>query len=134
MSPFVLRPFSPHSGPPTLSHKALAVGVFQMIEDVLGDGPVSASRFSQWFSSNLSPSGSRSSSLRSTPHEELERLAGKNVLVSTAGSKHFVPYYVMGCSVNTLSYVYANVLILTMHFNVRETLATCRPLMCKLVL
>uniref|UniRef100_A0A3B4A6J3 Uncharacterized protein n=1 Tax=Periophthalmus magnuspinnatus TaxID=409849 RepID=A0A3B4A6J3_9GOBI len=47
-----------------------------MIEDVLGEGPVSASRFSQWFSSNLSPSGSRSSSLRSTPHEELERLAG----------------------------------------------------------
>ncbi|KAL3058703.1 hypothetical protein OYC64_010790 [Pagothenia borchgrevinki] len=50
--------------------------VLQMIEDVLGDGPVSASRFSQWFSSNLSPSGSRSSSLRSTPHEELEKLAG----------------------------------------------------------
>lgn len=51
-------------------------GLASMIEDVLGDGPVSASRFSQWFSSNLSPSGSRSSSLRSTPHEELERLAG----------------------------------------------------------
>ncbi|XP_051985619.1 eukaryotic translation initiation factor 4E transporter isoform X1 [Xyrauchen texanus] len=49
-----------------------------MIEDVLGEGPVSASRFSRWFSSNLSPSGSRSSSLRSTPHEELERLAGLN--------------------------------------------------------
>ncbi|CAN9511799.1 unnamed protein product [Ophioblennius macclurei] len=46
-----------------------------MIEDVLGEGPVSASRFSQWFSNNLSPSGSRSSSLRSTPHEELEKLA-----------------------------------------------------------
>ncbi|KAJ4926885.1 hypothetical protein JOQ06_014629 [Pogonophryne albipinna] len=51
-------------------------GLASMIEDVLGDGPVSASRFSQWFSSNLSPSGSRSSSLRSTPHEELEKLAG----------------------------------------------------------
>lgn len=50
--------------------------VFQMIEDVLGEGPVSASRFSQWFSSTVSPSGSRSSSLRSTPHEELEKLAG----------------------------------------------------------
>ncbi|XP_044028506.1 eukaryotic translation initiation factor 4E transporter isoform X1 [Siniperca chuatsi] len=50
--------------------------VLQMIEDVLGEGPVSASRFSQWFSSNMSPSGSRSSSLRSTPHEELEKLAG----------------------------------------------------------
>ncbi|XP_054641565.1 eukaryotic translation initiation factor 4E transporter isoform X2 [Dunckerocampus dactyliophorus] len=49
---------------------------YRMIEDVLGEGPVSASRFSQWFSSNLSPSGSRSSSLRSTPHEELEKLAG----------------------------------------------------------
>lgn len=48
-----------------------------MIEDVLGEGPVSASRFSQWFSSTVSPSGSRSSSLRSTPHEELEKLAGK---------------------------------------------------------
>ncbi|XP_008283766.1 eukaryotic translation initiation factor 4E transporter isoform X3 [Stegastes partitus] len=50
-------------------------GLASMIEDVLGEGPVSASRFSQWFSSNLSPSGSRSSSLRSTPHEELEKLA-----------------------------------------------------------
>ncbi|MEQ2157679.1 hypothetical protein GOODEAATRI_004127 [Goodea atripinnis] len=50
---------------------------FRMIEDVLGEGPVSASRFSQWFSNTLSPSGSRSSSLRSTPHEELEKLAGK---------------------------------------------------------
>ncbi|XP_071383109.1 eukaryotic translation initiation factor 4E transporter [Centroberyx affinis] len=50
-------------------------GLASMIEDVLGEGPVSASRFSQWFSSNLSPSGSRSSSLRSTPHEELESLA-----------------------------------------------------------
>ncbi|MEQ2193534.1 Eukaryotic translation initiation factor 4E transporter, partial [Xenoophorus captivus] len=54
-----------------------SVSVFQMIEDVLGEGPVSASRFSRWFSNTLSPSGSRSSSLRSTPHEELEKLAGK---------------------------------------------------------
>uniref|UniRef100_A0A674MSA2 Eukaryotic translation initiation factor 4E nuclear import factor 1 n=1 Tax=Takifugu rubripes TaxID=31033 RepID=A0A674MSA2_TAKRU len=51
-------------------------GLASMIEDVLGEGPVSASRFSQWFSSTVSPSGSRSSSLRSTPHEELEKLAG----------------------------------------------------------
>ncbi|XP_077583175.1 eukaryotic translation initiation factor 4E transporter [Stigmatopora nigra] len=51
-------------------------GLASMIEDVLGEGPVSASRFSQWFSSNLSPSGSRSSSMRSTPHEELEKLSG----------------------------------------------------------
>lgn len=50
-------------------------GLASMIEDVLGEGPVSASRFSQWFSSNQSP-GSRCSSLRSTPHEELEKLAG----------------------------------------------------------
>ncbi|KAK6483651.1 eukaryotic translation initiation factor 4E transporter-like [Huso huso] len=51
-------------------------GLASMIEDVLGEGTASASRFSQWFSSNVSPSASRSSSLRSTPHEELERLAG----------------------------------------------------------
>ncbi|KAJ8414067.1 hypothetical protein AAFF_G00066650 [Aldrovandia affinis] len=51
-------------------------GLALMIEDVLGEGPVPASRFSRWFSSTASPSGSRSSSLRSTPHEELERLAG----------------------------------------------------------
>ncbi|XP_060125501.1 eukaryotic translation initiation factor 4E transporter [Zootoca vivipara] len=50
-------------------------GLASMIEDVLGEGAVSASRFSRWFS-NPSRSGSRSSSLRSTPHEELERLAG----------------------------------------------------------
>ena len=56
----------------------LSLCFLQMIEDVLGEGPVSASRFSRWFSSNLSPSGSRSSRLRSTPHEELERLAGKD--------------------------------------------------------
>ncbi|KAM9523090.1 eukaryotic translation initiation factor 4E transporter isoform 7-T8 [Salvelinus alpinus] len=55
--------------------------MFKMIEDVLGEGPVSASRFSRWFSSNLSPSGSRSSSLRSTPHEELERLAAHSGVV-----------------------------------------------------
>lgn len=53
-------------------------GLASMIEDVLGEGPVSASRFSQWFSSNLSPSGSQSSSLRSTPHEELEKLAANS--------------------------------------------------------
>ncbi|XP_066521172.1 eukaryotic translation initiation factor 4E transporter isoform X2 [Hoplias malabaricus] len=52
-------------------------GLASMIEDVLGEGPVTASRFSRWFSSNQSPSGSRSSSLRSTPHEELERLAAE---------------------------------------------------------
>uniref|UniRef100_A0A8C5KYK5 Uncharacterized protein n=1 Tax=Jaculus jaculus TaxID=51337 RepID=A0A8C5KYK5_JACJA len=45
-----------------------------MIEDVLGEGSVSACRFSRWFS-NPSWSGSRSSSLGSTPHKELERLA-----------------------------------------------------------
>lgn len=56
-----------------------------MIEDVLGEGPVSASRFSRWFSSNMSPSGSRSSSLRSTPHEELERLAGKGCTAAKTG-------------------------------------------------
>ncbi|KAI3370043.1 hypothetical protein L3Q82_024828, partial [Scortum barcoo] len=58
-------------------------GLASMIEDVLGEGPVLASRFSQWFSSNMSPSGSRSSSLRSTPHEELEKLAGKLDLISS---------------------------------------------------
>uniref|UniRef100_A0A8C5LZ18 Eukaryotic translation initiation factor 4E nuclear import factor 1 n=1 Tax=Leptobrachium leishanense TaxID=445787 RepID=A0A8C5LZ18_9ANUR len=49
-------------------------GLASMIEDVLGEGSVSASRFSRWFS-NHSHSGSHCSSLRSTPHEELERLA-----------------------------------------------------------
>ncbi|XP_037534631.1 eukaryotic translation initiation factor 4E transporter [Nematolebias whitei] len=49
-------------------------GLVSMIEDVLGEGPVSASRFSQFFTRNISPSGSQSSSLRSTPHEELEKL------------------------------------------------------------
>ncbi|XP_074868797.1 eukaryotic translation initiation factor 4E transporter isoform X8 [Carettochelys insculpta] len=52
----------------------------QMIEDVLGEGSMSASRFSRWFS-NPSRSGSRSSSLRSTPHEELERLAAHSGVV-----------------------------------------------------
>uniref|UniRef100_A0A8C6VWQ1 Eukaryotic translation initiation factor 4E nuclear import factor 1 n=1 Tax=Nothobranchius furzeri TaxID=105023 RepID=A0A8C6VWQ1_NOTFU len=53
-------------------------GLASMIEDVLGEGPSSSSRFSQFFNRNLSPSGSRSSSLRSTPHEELERLGASN--------------------------------------------------------
>lgn len=60
-----------------------------MIEDVLGEGPVSASRFSQWFSSNMSPSGSRSSSLRSTPHEELEKLAGMLCVLINILQAHF---------------------------------------------
>nr|XP_028565908.1 eukaryotic translation initiation factor 4E transporter isoform X4 [Podarcis muralis] len=55
-------------------------GLASMIEDVLGEGAVSASRFSRWFS-NPSRSGSRSSSLRSTPHEELERLAAHSGVV-----------------------------------------------------
>ncbi|OPJ74770.1 eukaryotic translation initiation factor 4E transporter isoform D [Patagioenas fasciata monilis] len=55
-------------------------GLASMIEDVLGEGSVSASRFSRWFS-NPSHSGSRSSSLRSTPHEELERLAAHSGVV-----------------------------------------------------
>ncbi|KAM6979779.1 eukaryotic translation initiation factor 4E transporter [Aplochiton taeniatus] len=67
-------------------------GLASMIEDVLGEGPVSASRFSRWFSSNLSPSGSRSSSLRSTPHEELERLAGLDPRC-TSPSQGPVPYF-----------------------------------------
>ncbi|KAM8867655.1 eukaryotic translation initiation factor 4E transporter isoform 1-T1 [Synchiropus picturatus] len=61
-----------------------------MIEDVLGEGPVSASRFSQWFSNAVSPSGSRSSSLRSTPHEELEKLAGLEPHCPGQGS---APYF-----------------------------------------
>eukprot|EP00064_Thunnus_orientalis_P007490 superscaffoldBa00000839_g7511 len=67
-------------------------GLASMIEDVLGEGPVSASRFSQWFSSNLSPSGSQSSSLRSTPHEELEKLAGLEPRC-TSPSQDPVPYF-----------------------------------------
>lgn len=65
-----------------------------MIEDVLGEGPASASRFSQWFSNTLSPSGSRSSSLRSTPHEELEKLAGLDPRCSSASqgsASYFTP-------------------------------------------
>ncbi|KTF72096.1 hypothetical protein cypCar_00039939 [Cyprinus carpio] len=65
-------------------------GLASMIEDVLADGPVMASRFSRWFSSNRSPSDSRSSSLRSTPHEELERLAGLESL-SQGTSLYFTP-------------------------------------------
>ncbi|XP_036382499.1 eukaryotic translation initiation factor 4E transporter isoform X1 [Megalops cyprinoides] len=67
-------------------------GLASMIEDVLGEGPVSASRFSRWFSSNASPSGSRSSSLRSTPHEELERLAGLDPR-SISPSHSLAPYF-----------------------------------------
>ncbi|MBN3272653.1 4ET factor, partial [Polyodon spathula] len=69
-------------------------GLASMIEDVLGEGTASASRFSQWFSSNVSPSASRSSSLRSTPHEELERLAGlEHKFVSSAHglANYFAP-------------------------------------------
>lgn len=62
-----------------------------MIEDVLNDGAVTASRFSRWFNSNQSPSGSRSSSLRSTPHEELEKLAGKGTQLH-ANINCFIPY------------------------------------------
>uniref|UniRef100_A0A8C9FNM2 Uncharacterized protein n=1 Tax=Pavo cristatus TaxID=9049 RepID=A0A8C9FNM2_PAVCR len=64
-----------------------------MIEDVLGEGSVSASRFSRWFS-NPSRSGSRSSSLRSTPHEELERLAGLEQAILSPGQNsgnYFAP-------------------------------------------
>uniref|UniRef100_A0A6Q2YHB2 Eukaryotic translation initiation factor 4E nuclear import factor 1 n=1 Tax=Esox lucius TaxID=8010 RepID=A0A6Q2YHB2_ESOLU len=68
-------------------------GLASMIEDVLGEGPASASRFSRWFSSNLSPSGSRSSSLRSTPHEELERLAGLDPHCTSPGQGGPVPYF-----------------------------------------
>ncbi|XP_061115688.1 eukaryotic translation initiation factor 4E transporter isoform X4 [Conger conger] len=67
-------------------------GLASMIEDVLGEGPVSASRFSRWFSSNASPSGSRSSSLRSTPHEELERLAGLDPRCTSPGHT-LAPYF-----------------------------------------
>ncbi|CAH2295371.1 eukaryotic translation initiation factor 4E transporter isoform X2 [Pelobates cultripes] len=68
-------------------------GLASMIEDVLGEGSVSASRFSRWFS-NHSHSGSRSSSLRSTPHEELERLAGLEPVLSSHGQSsgnYFAP-------------------------------------------
>uniref|UniRef100_A0A8P0TNX6 Eukaryotic translation initiation factor 4E nuclear import factor 1 n=2 Tax=Canis lupus familiaris TaxID=9615 RepID=A0A8P0TNX6_CANLF len=62
-------------------------------EDVLGEGSVSASRFSRWFS-NPSRSGSRSSSLGSTPHEELERLAGLEQAILSPGQNsgnYFAP-------------------------------------------
>ncbi|KAM8756095.1 eukaryotic translation initiation factor 4E transporter isoform 2-T6 [Acanthopagrus schlegelii] len=75
-------------------------GLASMIEDVLGEGPVSASRFSQWFSSNMSPSGSRSSSLRSTPHEELEKLAGLETHCTPPGhgpAPYFTPIQSSEC-------------------------------------
>ncbi|KAI5109236.1 eukaryotic translation initiation factor 4E transporter isoform X1, partial [Silurus meridionalis] len=65
-------------------------GLASMIEDVLGEGPVMASRFSRWFNSNQSPSGSRSSSLRSTPHDELEKLA---VPHASSPSQGPTPYF-----------------------------------------
>ncbi|XP_069071176.1 eukaryotic translation initiation factor 4E transporter isoform X2 [Pleurodeles waltl] len=68
-------------------------GLASMIEDVLGEGSVSSSRFSRWFS-NPSQSGSRSSSQRSTPHEELERLAGLENLIPSPGhhpGNYFAP-------------------------------------------
>ncbi|XP_030913299.1 eukaryotic translation initiation factor 4E transporter isoform X5 [Geospiza fortis] len=68
-------------------------GLASMIEDVLGEGSVSASRVSRWFS-NPSRSGSRSSSLRSTPHEELERLAGLEQAILSPGQNsgnYFAP-------------------------------------------
>ncbi|XP_062814862.1 eukaryotic translation initiation factor 4E transporter-like [Anolis carolinensis] len=70
-------------------------GLASMIEDVLGEGsgslPASSSRFSRWFSSNASHSASRSSSLRSTPHEELERLAGLSPPSGPVGGAFFAP-------------------------------------------
>ncbi|CAJ1050671.1 eukaryotic translation initiation factor 4E transporter isoform X3 [Xyrichtys novacula] len=78
-------------------------GLASMIEDVLGEGPVSASRFSQWFSSNLSPSGSQSSSLRSTPHEELEKLAGlepRCTSPSRGPASYFTPIQSSECKEN----------------------------------
>ncbi|XP_068094630.1 eukaryotic translation initiation factor 4E transporter isoform X2 [Hyperolius riggenbachi] len=68
-------------------------GLASMIEDVLGEGSMTSSRFSRWFSSH-SPSGSRSSSLRSTPHEELERLAGLEQVIPSLGQNtgnYFAP-------------------------------------------
>ncbi|KAM9095567.1 LOW QUALITY PROTEIN: eukaryotic translation initiation factor 4E transporter [Sarcophilus harrisii] len=65
-------------------------GLASMIEDVLGEGSVSASSFSRWFS-NLK-SGSRSSSLGSTPHEELEKLAGlEQAILSPGQNNYFAP-------------------------------------------
>ncbi|XP_017587698.1 PREDICTED: eukaryotic translation initiation factor 4E transporter isoform X7 [Corvus brachyrhynchos] len=66
-------------------------GLASMIEDVLGEGSVSASRFSRWF---FFFTGSRSSSLRSTPHEELERLAGLEQAILSPGQNsgnYFAP-------------------------------------------
>ncbi|XP_039858860.1 eukaryotic translation initiation factor 4E transporter isoform X2 [Simochromis diagramma] len=74
-------------------------GLASMIEDVLGEGPVSTSRFSQWFSSNQSPC-SRSSSLRSTPHEELEKLAGlepRCTSPSRGNASYFAPIQSSEC-------------------------------------
>ncbi|KAG6929066.1 eukaryotic translation initiation factor 4E nuclear import factor 1 [Chelydra serpentina] len=68
-------------------------GLASMIEDVLGEGSMSSSRFSRWFS-NPSRSGSHSSSLRSTPHEELERLAGLEQAILSPGQNpgnYFAP-------------------------------------------
>ena len=64
-----------------------------MIKDVLGEGSVSASWFSRWFP-NPSRSGSRSSSLGSTMHEELERLAGLEQAILSPGQNtgnYFAP-------------------------------------------
>uniref|UniRef100_A0A7N8X358 Eukaryotic translation initiation factor 4E nuclear import factor 1 n=1 Tax=Mastacembelus armatus TaxID=205130 RepID=A0A7N8X358_9TELE len=75
-------------------------GLASMIEDVLGEGPAPGSRFSRWFSSHLSPSGSRSSSLRSTPHEELEKLAGLEphcVSPSQGPAPYFTPIQSSEC-------------------------------------
>ncbi|XP_036209061.1 eukaryotic translation initiation factor 4E transporter isoform X5 [Myotis myotis] len=78
---------------PCLASVSRFKGSFKMIEDVLGEGSVSASRFSRWFS-NPSRSGSRSSSLGSTPHEELERLAGLEQAILSPGQNsgnYFAP-------------------------------------------
>ncbi|EPY81076.1 hypothetical protein CB1_000760029 [Camelus ferus] len=78
---------------PCLASISSIKGSFKMIEDVLGEGSVSASRFSRWFS-NPSRSGSRSSSLGSTPHEELERLAGLEQAILSPGQNsgnYFAP-------------------------------------------
>ncbi|XP_075754153.1 eukaryotic translation initiation factor 4E transporter isoform X5 [Pelodiscus sinensis] len=68
-------------------------GLGSMIEDVLEEGSMSASRFSRWFS-NPSNSESHSSSLRSTPHEELENLAGLEQAILSPGQNsgnYFAP-------------------------------------------
>ncbi|KFO94222.1 Eukaryotic translation initiation factor 4E transporter [Buceros rhinoceros silvestris] len=69
-------------------------GLASMIEDVLGEGSVSASRFSGWFSNPSRSGRRRSSSLRSTPHEELERLAGLEQAILSPGQNsgnYFAP-------------------------------------------